>query len=77
MAETRWLTEQEQRAWRSLMTTQDILSEFLDRQLRQRCGLSESDYQVLAHLSEAPSGRLRSFELSALFDGRRAGFPST
>jgi DNA-binding MarR family transcriptional regulator len=28
--------------------------------------LSNADYQVLAHLSEAPEGRLRSFELGGL-----------
>ena len=66
MTEPRWLDEREQRAWRSLMTMQDGLSEFLERQLRNRCGLSTADYQVLAHLSEAPEGRLRSFELGRL-----------
>ncbi len=62
----RWLDQREERAWRSLMGMQDGLSEFLERQLRNRCGLSHADYQVLAHLSEALDGRLRSFELGAL-----------
>ena len=62
----RWLDPAEARAWRSLMEMQDGLSEFIERQLRNRCGLSLADYQVLAHLSEAPDGRLRSFELGAL-----------
>ncbi|WP_255621094.1 MarR family winged helix-turn-helix transcriptional regulator [Pseudonocardia sp. DSM 110487] len=66
MTEARWLDEHEQRAWRSLMSMQDGLSEFIDRQLRNRCGLSTADYQVLAHLSEAPDGRLRPFELGGL-----------
>jgi DNA-binding MarR family transcriptional regulator len=66
MTEARWLDVREQRAWRSLMTMQDGLSEFLERQLRHRCGLSNADYQVLAHLSEATDGRLRSFELGDL-----------
>ncbi|MBU2663917.1 MarR family winged helix-turn-helix transcriptional regulator [Actinoplanes bogorensis] len=66
MTEVRWLDEREQRAWRSLMVMQDGLSEFLDRQLRTRCGLSDADYQVLAHLSEAPDGRLRPFALGGL-----------
>jgi DNA-binding MarR family transcriptional regulator len=48
------------------MKMQDGLSEFLERQLRNQCGLSIADYQVLAHLSEAPEGRLRSFELGRL-----------
>ncbi|MET8002755.1 MarR family winged helix-turn-helix transcriptional regulator [Nonomuraea glycinis] len=66
MTEPRWLDEREQQAWRSLMKMQDGLSEFLERQLRNRHGLSAADYQVLAHLSEAPEGRLRSFELGRL-----------
>ncbi len=66
MDEARWLDEREQRAWRALMVMQEGLSEFLERRLRTRCGLSQADYQVLAHLSEAPEGRLRPFELGAL-----------
>jgi DNA-binding MarR family transcriptional regulator len=66
MTEARWLNEQEQRSWRSLMTMQDGLSQYIERQLRNRCGLSHADYQVLAHLSEAPEGQLRSFELGQL-----------
>ncbi len=66
MTVAQWLDEPEQRAWRALMTMQDGLSEFLDRQLRAKFGLSNADYQVLAHLSEAPEGRLRSFELGHL-----------
>ena len=65
MDEARWLDEREQRAWRALMVMQEGLSEFLERRLRTRCGLSQADYQVLAHLSEAPEGRLRPFELGA------------
>jgi DNA-binding MarR family transcriptional regulator len=66
VAEARWLDEREERAWRGLMAMQDGLAEFLDRQLRTCCGLSNADYQVLAHLSEAPDGRLRPFELGGL-----------
>ncbi|MEV7045120.1 MarR family transcriptional regulator [Amycolatopsis sp. NPDC051061] len=65
MTEVRWLDEREQRAWRSLMAMQEGLAEFIDRQLRHRCGLSHADYQVLAHLSEA-ADPLRSFELGRL-----------
>lgn len=65
MTEARWLDEREERAWRSLMAMQEGLTEFIDRQLRHRCGLSHADYQVLAHLSEAAEP-LRSFELGRL-----------
>jgi DNA-binding MarR family transcriptional regulator len=66
MGQVQWLDEHEQEAWRSLMTMQDGLSEFIERQLRNRSGLSTADYQVLAHLSDAPEGRLRPFELGGL-----------
>ena len=60
------MDEREERAWRGLMAMQAGLAERIERQLRTRYGLSQADYQVLAHLSEAPDGRLRSFELAAL-----------
>src|SRR3954470_10264236 len=66
MTEVRWLDDEEQRAWRSLITMQDGLTEYLDREMRHRCGVSTPDYEVLAHLSEAPEGRLRPFELGRL-----------
>ena len=66
MERVRWLTDDEQRAWRGLMVMQDRLGEYLERQLRRHFGISNADYQVLAHLSEADDGRLRSFELAAL-----------
>ncbi len=66
MIDVKWLDDREQRAWRSLVSMQEGLGEFIDRQLRSRCGISIADYRVLAHLSEAPEGRLRSFELAQL-----------
>ncbi|MEA5362296.1 MarR family transcriptional regulator [Amycolatopsis sp., V23-08] len=65
MTEVRWLDDREEQAWRSLMAMQEGLAEFIDRQLRHRCGLSHADYQVLAHLSEAAEP-LRAFELGRL-----------
>lgn len=66
MGEHRWLDDREQRAWRSLMTMQADLSQHLERQLRTRDGLSTPDFEVLAHLSETPDGRLRAFALGQL-----------
>jgi DNA-binding MarR family transcriptional regulator len=64
MSEPRWLDEREQHAWRNLMVMQAGLSEYVERQLRAHSGVSLADYQVLAHLSEAPEGRMRSFALA-------------
>ena len=66
MSQPRWLDDREQRAWRSLMVMGAGLSEYIERQLRAHSGMSLADYEVLAHLSEAPEGRLRSFALGRL-----------
>jgi DNA-binding MarR family transcriptional regulator len=60
---TRWLDEDEQRAWRAFLRLQGQLAARLNRQLQADSGLSLADYAVLARLSEAPEGRLRPYEL--------------
>lgn len=65
MNEGRWLDEREQRAWRGLMAMHADLTQYTERRLRVRSGLSKADYEVLALLSEAPSGKLRAFEIGA------------
>jgi len=77
VTEERWLDDQEQQAWHGLMAMQEGLGEFIERQLRSRCGLSNADFQVLAHLSEAFEGRLRSFQLTRLLHWRRVAFLNT
>ena len=48
--------QREERAWRGLMAMQDGLTEFRRPAAPHRVGISHADYQVLAHLSEAPEG---------------------
>ena len=62
---TRWLTEEEHRAWRGLLQMTSQLDAHLSRQLQDESGLSRADYDVLVPLSEAPGRRLRMFELGA------------
>ena len=59
----RWLDDREQRGWRGLMALHADVSQYLERQLRVRHGLSQADYEVLVLLSEAPCGKLRAFAL--------------
>ena len=59
---TRWLTEEEQRAWRGLLRMTAQLNARANRLLLQEYGISLADYEVLVALSEAPEGRLRVFE---------------
>lgn len=64
MADVRWLDEHEQTVWRGFLQMQRDLQARLNRQLQQDAGLSGADYEVLVNLSEAPSTRLRAFELA-------------
>ncbi len=61
---SRWLTEEEQRAWRGLLRMTSQLNARMNRQLLQDYGVSLADYEVLVVLSEAPGGRLRVFEVA-------------
>lgn len=60
----RWLTEEEQQAWRGLLRMTSQLNARMNRQLLQEFGISLTDYEVLVVLSEAPQGRLRVFEMA-------------
>lgn len=61
---TRWLTDQEQAAWRTFLRATLLLDEELDRQLRRDEGMPHAYYQILAMLSEAPDRRLTMSQLS-------------
>jgi DNA-binding MarR family transcriptional regulator len=61
---SRWLTDEEQRAWRGLLRMTSQLNARANRQLLQEYGISLPDYEVLVVLSEAPEGRLRVFEVA-------------
>jgi DNA-binding MarR family transcriptional regulator len=63
--QTRWLTEDEQTAWRAYIRLAKMLMRQLDRDLHP-FGLSTNDYEILVELSEAPGNRLRMTELADL-----------
>jgi DNA-binding MarR family transcriptional regulator len=63
MDEVSWLTEREERAWRSLQFMQMQLAARLGRELAADSDLSYSDYVVLVTLTDRPDGRMRLFEL--------------
>ena len=63
MAEPRWLNKREARAWRQFLLMQAHVRGELASRLQRETGLSESDYEVLVNLSEAPKGVLRPTEL--------------
>lgn len=54
-----WLDEEQQRAWRAYILGTTLLLDRLDRDLRQRHGLSLPEYEVLVRLSESEDGSMR------------------
>jgi DNA-binding MarR family transcriptional regulator len=60
----RWLTDDEQQAWRGLLRMTSQLNARMNRQLQDDYGISLADYDALVVLSEAPAGRRRVFELA-------------
>ena len=61
--EPRWLSPDEQQAWRATVHLSQLLLRQLDRDL-SRHGLNGHDYEILVELSEAPGQRLRMTELA-------------
>ena len=64
MAETRWLSEDEQRTWRAFLTAMRLLTDQLDRELQREADMPHTYYEILVALSEAPGRTLRMNELA-------------
>lgn len=62
--EPRWLTAEQQRAWRSYLAGSARLTEALNRQLEDEADLSLSEYEILVRLSESPDRAVRMSELA-------------
>jgi DNA-binding MarR family transcriptional regulator len=61
----RWLSPQEERAWRDYRRMRALLDLQIARDLARDSGLSGPDYDVLSTLSESPGRRWRATELAA------------
>jgi DNA-binding MarR family transcriptional regulator len=61
----RWLTPEEDRAWRSWLAMAERLRSQIARDLLIDSGLSDADYMVLVQLSESKGRRVRMTDLAA------------
>ena len=57
--DVRWLTGDQQQAWRAYMMGTELLQHQLDRELREEHDISLSEYEILVRLSETEDGRMR------------------
>ncbi|MBO3751169.1 winged helix-turn-helix transcriptional regulator [Streptosporangiaceae bacterium NEAU-GS5] len=67
--EPRWLDEDQQQAWISLVGMMLRLPAALDRQLQRDTGISSFEYQALSGLSMAPGRTMRMSRLAAVTEG--------
>lgn len=65
MSGPRWLTQEEEQAWRRYRRMRTLLDLAIARDMRVDSGLSEADYDVLSTLSEADDDQWRANELAA------------
>lgn len=54
-----WLTREQQRSWRAFLVGTTLLTERLDRDLREHHNLSLPEYEILVRLSETSDRRMR------------------
>jgi DNA-binding MarR family transcriptional regulator len=64
MAEARWLSAEEMRAWQAFLAAAALLDRRLDQQLKEDAGLSHPQYEILVRLAAAPGGELRMTDLA-------------
>jgi len=61
---TRWLTADEQQAWRAYLEATTLLFDALDRQLQRDSGIPHGYYEILVRLSETDQRTMRMSELA-------------
>ncbi len=64
MPETRWLTAEEQRTWRTFLDATQLLFSAVEGQLMRESGIPHGYYEILVRLSEAPDRSLRMSQLA-------------
>ncbi|MDX3353320.1 MarR family transcriptional regulator [Streptomyces sp. ME01-24h] len=60
----RWLSDEEQHAWRAYMASTQLVADALDRQLQRDARMPHAYYSLLVWLSETPDRRMRMTELA-------------
>lgn len=67
-----WLNDHEQRAWRAYQQLRHQLDARLRADLVRTTGMSDADYAVLVHLSEAADEQMRARDLAGLLQWEKS-----
>jgi DNA-binding MarR family transcriptional regulator len=65
-SETRWLSAEEQGAWRAFLVATQTLFSTVEGQLQRESGITHGYYEILVNLSEAPQRSLRMSQLAEI-----------
>ncbi len=68
----RWLTPEEQRAWRGFVRLHERLGGRLGRMLQSESNVSAADFAVLVHLTDSPEGRRRYQDLARALEWEKS-----
>ena len=68
----RWLTPEEQRAWRGFVRLHERLGGRLGRMLQSESNVSAADFAVLVHLTDSPEGRQRYQDLARALEWEKS-----
>jgi DNA-binding MarR family transcriptional regulator len=63
-SQPRWLSPEEQQAWRAWLYSTQLLQDRLDRELTRETGISHAYYEIMVQLSETPGRSLRMSQLA-------------
>jgi DNA-binding MarR family transcriptional regulator len=64
MAGTRWLSDQEMRAWQAFLAAGALVDRRLDQELKEAAGISHLQYEILVRLSATCDREMRMTELA-------------
>lgn len=68
----RWLTPEEQRAWRGFVRLHERLGGRLGRMLQSESRVSPADFAVLVNLTDSPEGRQRYQDLARALEWEKS-----
>jgi DNA-binding MarR family transcriptional regulator len=75
MAEPRWLSAEETRAWQAFLAVAALLDRRPDQQLKEEARLSHPQYEILVRLAAAPDGELPMTDLAGALYTSKSGLP--
>ncbi|HET6167653.1 MAG TPA: MarR family transcriptional regulator [Marmoricola sp.] len=73
MGKTRWLDDEEMRAWQAFLSASALVDRRLDQQLREDAGISHLQYEILVRLSAKRDQEMRMTELADALLNSKSG----